>query len=33
LGTEELLIPFIADVIVKVDRVARVVTVNWSKDY
>jgi 16S rRNA processing protein RimM len=33
LGTEELLIPFIADVIVNVDRVARVVTVNWSKDY
>jgi 16S rRNA processing protein RimM len=32
-GTEEILIPFIDEVIVNVDRVAKVVTVNWSKDY
>jgi 16S rRNA processing protein RimM len=33
LGTEELLIPFVADVIVKVDRDAKQVTVNWGKDF
>jgi 16S rRNA processing protein RimM len=33
LGSEEILIPFIADVIVKVDREAKLVTVNWQKDY
>ena len=32
-GTEEILIPFIDEVIVNVDRVAKVVTVNWGKDY
>ena len=32
-GTEEILIPFIDEVIVNVDRIARVVTVNWGKDY
>lgn len=29
----EILIPFVADVIVAVDRHAKVVTVNWGKDY
>lgn len=29
----EILIPFVADVIVKVDRHAKVVTVDWGKDY
>lgn len=32
-GTEEILIPFIDQVIVNVDRIAKVVTVNWSRDY
>ncbi len=32
-GTTELLIPFIDEVIVKVDRHAKVVTLNWQKDY
>ena len=32
-GTEEILIPFVADVIVKVDRHAKTVTVNWGKDW
>lgn len=32
-GNEETLIPFIGDVIVKVDRDARVVTVDWSGEY
>jgi len=32
-GTEETLIPFIDEVIVKVDREAKVVTVNWSGEY
>ena len=32
-GTEETLIPFIVEVIVKVDRDAKVVTVNWSGEY
>jgi 16S rRNA processing protein RimM len=33
LGTQELLIPFVADVIVKVDREAKQVTVNWSGEF
>jgi len=33
LGSEEMLIPFIEDVIVKVDRDDRQVTVNWSGEY
>ncbi len=33
LGDEEMLIPFIDDVIVKVDREARLVTANWSGEY
>ena len=32
-GTEEMLIPFIDEVIVKVDREAKVLTVNWSGEY
>ena len=32
-GAEETLIPFIEDVIVKVDRDAKVVTVNWSGEF
>ncbi len=32
-GSEEILIPYISDVIVKVDSAAKVVTVNWGKDY
>jgi 16S rRNA processing protein RimM len=32
-GTEEQLIPYIDEVIVKVDRATKVVTVNWSGDY
>ena len=31
--SEEILIPFVADVIVKVDRHAKLVTVNWNKDW
>jgi 16S rRNA processing protein RimM len=33
MGSEETLIPFIADVVVNVDRAAKVVTVNWSGEY
>ena len=33
LGTAETLIPFIEDVVVKVDRDAKVVTVNWSGEF
>jgi 16S rRNA processing protein RimM len=32
-GSEETLIPYIDEVIVKVDREAKVVTVNWSGEY
>lgn len=32
-GGTEMLIPFVDAVIVKVDRHAKVVTVNWQKDY
>jgi 16S rRNA processing protein RimM len=32
-GAEEMLIPFIDEVIVKVDRDAKVLTVNWSGEY
>ena len=33
LGSEETLIPFIEDVVVNVDRDAKVVTVNWSGEF
>lgn len=33
LGSEETLIPFIEDVVVKVDRDTKVVTVNWSGEF
>ena len=33
LGTEEMLIPYVEDVILKVDREAKLVTVNWSEDF
>ena len=33
LGSEETLIPFIDDVIVKVDREVKLITVNWSGEY
>jgi 16S rRNA processing protein RimM len=32
-GSIERLIPFVDEVILKVDREAKVVTVNWGKDY
>jgi len=33
LGSEEMLIPIIEEVVVKVDREAKVVTVNWSGEF
>ena len=33
LGTEEILIPYVDDVILKVDRETKLVTVNWSGEY
>lgn len=32
-GGEQLLIPYLADVVLKVDGAAKVVTVDWGKDY
>ena len=33
LGTEEILIPYLDDVVLKVDREAKLVTVNWTQDF
>ena len=32
-GTEEILIPYVDEVILKVDREAKLVTVNWNQDF
>ena len=32
-GTEEILIPYLDDVVLKVDREAKLVTVNWTQDF
>lgn len=32
-GTEEVLIPYVDEVIVKVDREAKLITVNWTQDF
>ena len=33
MGTEEILIPYLDDVVLKVDREAKLVTVNWNQDF
>ena len=33
LGTEEILIPYLDEVVIKVDRQAKLVTVNWTQDF
>ena len=33
LGTEEILIPYLEDVVLKVDRETKLVTVNWNQDF
>ena len=33
LRTEEILIPYVDDVILKVDREAKLVTVNWTREF
>ncbi|MCY7387536.1 MAG: ribosome maturation factor RimM [Burkholderiales bacterium] len=33
LGTEEILIPYVDEVILKVDREAKLITVNWTQDF
>jgi 16S rRNA processing protein RimM len=33
LGTEEILIPYLEDVVLKVDREAKLITVNWNRDF
>ena len=33
MGTEEILIPYLDDVVLKVDREAKLVTVNWTQDF
>ena len=33
MGTEEILIPYLDDVVLKVDRESKLVTVNWTQDF
>ena len=33
LGTEEILIPYVDEVILKVDREVKLITVNWTRDF
>ena len=33
MGTEEILIPYLDDVVLKVDRETKLVTVNWNQDF